>query len=82
MPSERRPTSHDVARCRRCIEGDSELCPQRRDQISASLRKCNSRVSKAVEDLQYTPHHHARMLKVHESDMVLIVMFGATPGPC
>ena len=36
---------------------------------------------KAVEELQYTPHHHARMLKVKESDIVLIVMIGATPGP-
>ncbi len=49
-----------------------------RQRISPEVQQ---RVLKAVEDLHYTPHQHARMLKTKESDIVLMVMVGATPGP-
>jgi DNA-binding LacI/PurR family transcriptional regulator len=75
-----RPTSHDVAR----VAGVSRatvsyvLNDVTRQRISPEVQ---ARVLKAVDELQYTPHHHARMLKVKESDIVLVVMVGATPGP-
>jgi len=80
MAAKRRPTSHDVAR----VAGVSRATVSyvmndvTRQRISPQVRQ---RVLKAVEELQYTPHHHARMLKTGESDIVLIVMVGATPGP-
>ena len=80
MAPKRRPTSHDVAR----VAGVSRatvsyvLNDVTRQRISPEVQQ---RVLKAVDELQYTPHHHARMLKVKESDIVLIVMLGATPGP-
>ena len=49
-----------------------------RQRISPEVQQ---RVWMAVEELHYTPDHHARMLKTKESDIVLIVMVGATPGP-
>ena len=66
--------------CRRCVPGDGQLRPQRRHP-TADLAGGATRVWKAVEELHYTPDHHARMLKTKESDIVLIVMVGATPGP-
>ncbi|MGP0032713.1 MAG: LacI family DNA-binding transcriptional regulator [Acidimicrobiales bacterium] len=80
MAPKRRPTSHDVAR----VAGVSRatvsyvLNDVTRQRISPQVRQ---RVWKAVEELHYTPHHHARMLKTKETDIVLIVMVGATPGP-
>ena len=76
----KRPTSHDVAR----VAGVSRatvsyvLNDLTRQRISPEVQQ---RVLQAVEELQYTPHHHTRMLKVKESDIVLILMIGATPGP-
>jgi DNA-binding LacI/PurR family transcriptional regulator len=49
-----------------------------RQRISPEVQQ---RVLKAAAELRYTPHHHARMLKVKENDIVLIVMVGVTPGP-
>ena len=80
MAPKRRPTSHDVAR----VAGVSRatvsyvLNDVTRQRISPEVQQ---RVFKAVEELDYTPHHHARMLKIKESDIVLIVMAGVTPGP-
>jgi DNA-binding LacI/PurR family transcriptional regulator len=80
MAPARRPTSHDVAR----VAGVSRatvsyvLNDVTRQRISPEVQQ---RVWKAVEELHYTPDHHARMMKTKESDIVLIVMVGATPGP-
>ena len=75
-----RPTSHDVARAAGVSRATVSyvLNDVTRQRISPEVQK---RVLKAVEELHYTPHHHARMLKIKESDIVLIVMVGATPGP-
>ena len=80
MTSKRRPTSHDVARAAGVSRATVSyvLNDVTRQRISPEVRQ---RVWKAVEELHYTPHHHARMLKAKESDIVLIVMVGATPGP-
>ena len=80
MTPKRRPTSHDVARAAGVSRATVSyvLNDVTRQRISPKVQQ---RVLKAVEELQYTPHHHARMLKVKESDIVLILMIGATPGP-
>ena len=80
MPSKRRPTSHDVALAAGVSRATVSyvLNDTTHQRISPEVQR---RVWKAVEDLHYTPHHHARMLKTQESDMVLIMMIGATPGP-
>jgi DNA-binding LacI/PurR family transcriptional regulator len=80
VPPERRPTSHDVAHRAGVSRATvsyvlNDVTEQR---ISPEVRR---RVWQAVEELHYTPHHHARMLKTKESDIVLIMMIGATPGP-
>ena len=80
MAPKRRPTSHDVARAAGVSRATVSyvLNDVTRQRISPEVRK---RVWKAVEDLHYTPDHNARMLKTKESDIVLVVMVGATPGP-
>ena len=80
MAPERRPTSHDVARAAGVSRATVSyvLNDVTRQRISPEVQQ---RVLQAVEELQYTPHHHARMLKVKESDIVLILMIGVTPGP-
>ncbi len=80
MAPERRPTSYDVARAAGVSRATVSyvLNDVTRQRISPEVRQ---RVWKAVEDLHYTPDHHARMLKTKESDIVLVVMVGATPGP-
>ena len=80
MAPERRPTSHDVARAAGVSRATVSyvLNDVTRQRISPEVRQ---RVWKAVEDLHYTPDHNARMLKTKESDIVLVVMVGATPGP-
>jgi DNA-binding LacI/PurR family transcriptional regulator len=80
MQPKRRPTSHDVARAAGVSRATVSyvLNDVTRQRISPQVQE---RVLKAVEELHYTPHHHARMLKTKESDIVLIVMVGATPGP-
>ena len=80
MASTRRPTSHDVARAAGVSRATVSyvLNDVTRQRISPEVQQ---RVWKAVEELHYTPDHHARMLKTKESDIVLIVMVGATPGP-
>ena len=80
MAPKRRPTSHDVARAAGVSRATVSyvLNDVTRQRISPEVRQ---RVWKAVEDLHYTPDHNARMLKTKESDIVLVVMVGATPGP-
>ncbi len=80
MAPKRRPTSHDVARAAGVSRATVSyvLNDVTRQRISPEVQK---RVWKAVGELHYTPDHHARMLKTKESDIVLIVMVGATPGP-
>jgi DNA-binding LacI/PurR family transcriptional regulator len=80
MTPQRRPTSHDVARAAGVSRATVSyvLNEVTRQRISPEVQQ---RVLKAVEELHYTPHHHARMLKVKENDIVLIVMVGVTPGP-
>jgi DNA-binding LacI/PurR family transcriptional regulator len=76
----RRPTSHDVARAAGVSRATVSyvLNDVTRQRISPEVQQ---RVWKAVEELHYMPDQHARMLKTKESDIVLIVMVGATPGP-
>jgi DNA-binding LacI/PurR family transcriptional regulator len=76
----RRPTSHDVARAAGVSRATVSyvLNDVTRQRISVEVQQ---RVWKAVEELHYMPDQHARMLKTKESDIVLIVMVGATPGP-
>ena len=80
MAPKRRPTSHDVARAAGVSRATVSyvLNDVTRQRISPEVRQ---RVWKAVGDLHYTPDQHARMLKTKESDIVLMVMVGATPGP-
>ena len=80
MAPRRRPTSHDVARAAGVSRATVSyvLNDVTRQRISPEVRQ---RVWKAVEQLHYSPDHHARMLKTKESDIVLMVMVGATPGP-
>jgi DNA-binding LacI/PurR family transcriptional regulator len=80
MAPKRRPTSHDVARAAGVSRATVSyvLNDVTRQRISPEVRQ---RVWKAVEELHYSPDHNARMLKTKESDIVLMVMVGATPGP-
>ncbi len=80
MAPKRRPTSHDVARAAGVSRATVSyvLNDVSRQRISPEVRQ---RVWNAVEELHYTPDHNARMLKTKESDIVLMVMVGATPGP-
>ena len=80
MAPTRRPTSHDVARAAGVSRATVSyvLNDVTRQRISLEVQQ---RVWKAVEELHYMPDQHARMLKTKESDIVLIVMVGATPGP-
>lgn len=80
MAPTRRPTSHDVARAAGVSRATVSyvLNDVTRQRISPEVQQ---RVWKAVEELHYMPDQHARMLKTKESDIVLIVMVGATPGP-
>ena len=80
MAPKRRPTSHDVARAAGVSRATVSyvLNDVTRQRISPEVQK---RVWKAVGELHYTPDHHARMLKTKESDIVLMVMVGASPGP-
>ena len=80
MAPKSRPTSHDVARAAGVSRATVSyvLNDVTRQRISPEVRE---RVWKAVEELHYTPDHYARMLKTKESDIVLMVMVGATPGP-
>lgn len=80
MAPKRRPTSHDVAQAAGVSRATVSyvLNDVTRQRISPEVQK---RVWKAVGELHYTPDHHARMLKTKESDIVLMVMVGASPGP-